>query len=190
MDPVKILVVCTGNICRSPAAAAILRMRLAARGVAASVDSAGTQADRGRPIDKDVASALHAAGHDASAHHSRPLTRSDIAGADLVLGMERVHVREVVALEPLAWPASFTLKELVRTGTAVGTRYHKVETLQDWFNLAGLHRRMDDLLSRSDDDDFPDPYGKRAKVIKKSVKEIDTLVAQLVDLIWPTDLIS
>ena len=57
-------------------------------------------------------------GVDVSEHRSRRLEAGTMVNVDLVIGMERKHVREAVVLRPEAWPRSFTLRELVRRGDA------------------------------------------------------------------------
>jgi hypothetical protein len=78
--------------------------------------------------------------------------------ADLVLGMERAHVRHSVLLEPEAWPRAFTLKELVRRGAELGPR-PPVESPGAWLARAHEGRDRPDLLGDSPLDDVADPYG-------------------------------
>ena len=97
----KILIVCSGNICRSPLAAALLRDRL--RGRAAEfveVTSAGTLGIEGEPAHPLAAQAALEAGVDLSAHISRGLTRDMIEEADLILAMDRKHLDEIRAIDP------------------------------------------------------------------------------------------
>jgi hypothetical protein len=78
--------------------------------------------------------------------------------ADLVLGMERAHVRHAVLLEPEAWPRTFTLKELVRRGEELGSR-PPVESPGAWLARAHEGRDRPDMLGDSLLDDVADPYG-------------------------------
>lgn len=82
-------------------AEALLRRRLEAAGIPARVHSAGLLPG-GRPATADGVAVMAARGLDTSAHVSRQLTRDLVAGADLVIGMAREHVREAVVLEPAA----------------------------------------------------------------------------------------
>src|SRR5688572_16289124 len=113
----------------------LLRHRLETLGIDATVRSAGRWYACGQPSLGAVA-AMATRGLDLNAHRSRLTTPDLLAGADLVLTMERAHVREAVATNPAAWPKTFTLKELVRRATAVGPR-HPEQPLDDW--LASLH---------------------------------------------------
>ena len=68
-----------------------------------------------------------------------------MVNVDLVIWMERKHVREAVVPGPEAWPRSFTLHELVRREDAIGPR-RRSETLQAWLTRAHLGRSPDRVL--------------------------------------------
>ena len=95
----KLLFVCTGNICRSPMAEAIARKLLDARGLAdVAVSSAGTAAWDGAPASEGAYLIALEHGLDLSAHRARQLTTDLVAGSDLVLGMSLHHVERAEAL--------------------------------------------------------------------------------------------
>src|SRR5689334_22069461 len=111
MRAIEILMVCTGNTCRSPMAAALLGRRLVEAGIAAVVTSAGLLFD-GKPATDHGLAVMADRGLDTSGHRSRKLRPDLLAGADLVIGMARSHVREAVALAgPDLLRRAFTLKE-------------------------------------------------------------------------------
>jgi protein arginine phosphatase len=88
----RILLVCTGNICRSPLAAALLERALTERGVGGvAVSSAGTGAWDGAPVSEGAYLVGLERGLDLSGHRARLLTRELVEGADLVLTMARHH---------------------------------------------------------------------------------------------------
>jgi protein-tyrosine phosphatase len=178
-----VLFVCSGNICRSPTAAALLAARADSRGDDISVVSAGTL-DLAEPSPAEVVAAAADLGADVSTHVGHRFTPDEVVQADLIIGMAREHVREVVLAQPDVWPSAFTLRELVRRGHAVGRRGRLV-SLDDWIARVHEGRRHTDLLGESDDDDVPDPMGGSPSEYRASAKQIAGLVDELVALAWP-----
>ena len=162
-------------------AEALLRARLAARGVGeVHLRSAGLLAG-GVPATKGARGIV--GGLDG--HVSRRLSSDLVTAADLVVGMAREHVREAVLLDRGAFPRSFTLKELVRRGSAAGAR-RAGETMPEWLHRVGAHRKPADLLGASPDDDVADPIGGPPSAYEATAAELDGLVARLVELAWPS----
>ena len=178
-----ILVVCTANQCRSPLVAASLRAHLAGRDPELTVGSAGLGAS-GYPATSPTVNAARAFGLDLSQHRSRQLDAALTANAELIVGMERQHVREAVVLDQRVWSRAFTLKELVRRASAVGPRASD-ESLDQWLHRVGEGRRPADLLGQSRDDDVADPTTDPLADYATMAREVDTLVRDLVDLAWP-----
>ncbi len=87
----KVLLVCTGNICRSPLAAALLERALGERGATIQVSSAGTGAWDGAPVSEGAYLVGLEQGLDLSGHRARLLTRDLVETSDLVLTMARHH---------------------------------------------------------------------------------------------------
>jgi protein-tyrosine phosphatase len=96
----RILIVCIGNICRSPTAEYILRQRLAGRDL--EVVSAGLGALVARPMDPLALQLLQEHGIDGAAHRARQLTEDMLRHADLVLGMEAEQVAAIRRVAPEA----------------------------------------------------------------------------------------
>jgi protein-tyrosine phosphatase len=111
----RLLLVCTGNICRS-AAAELLVSSWAAGSPGASllVRSAGTRAVAGRPVHPWTAAALERRGVPTAGFSSSRLTGDDVDRADLVLTMAAHHRDELLALRPRALRRTFTLHEASR----------------------------------------------------------------------------
>ncbi len=93
----RVLVVCTGNTCRSPLAHGFLQEAVRRRGLPVDVDSAGTHAWEGAPIAPEVVQVLQEAGIPFS-HRSQMLTPERVAWADLILAMTEEHRRFVEAM--------------------------------------------------------------------------------------------
>ncbi len=89
----RILLVCTGNTCRSPMAEALLRHKLQERGVeSVTVASAGTGAWDGAPASEGAYLVALEHGLDLSSHRAQLLTRELVASATTVLTMARHHL--------------------------------------------------------------------------------------------------
>ncbi len=111
----RVLLVCTGNICRSPIAHGVLLDRSERlMGGEIEVRSAGTWAGGGSPATPEAVAAAADLGIDISAHRSSRFT-SDLAGwADIVITMTAEQAAEVKHEVPDAADKTFTLKSLVR----------------------------------------------------------------------------
>lgn len=94
----RILIVCIGNICRSPTAEFLFRRALADRDI--EWGSAGLGALVGKPMDPLALELLAQHGVDGSAHRGRQLTPALLRHADLVLGMEKGHIASMMRLAP------------------------------------------------------------------------------------------
>ena len=89
----SVLMVCTGNICRSPMAEGLLQHYLPTDLKArVAVTSAGTSALHGHQAESNAIAAMAKIGIDIHHHRARQLTRSIARQADLVLTMEAAHL--------------------------------------------------------------------------------------------------
>ena len=91
----RVLMVCSGNICRSPTAEGVLRFKLAAAGLGqrVAVDSAGTQGLHAKEPPDPRAQALAARrGYDLSALRARKVTGDDFLRFHRILAMDEGHL--------------------------------------------------------------------------------------------------
>jgi protein-tyrosine-phosphatase len=97
--PRRVILVCTGNTCRSPLAEALLRQALSERGITdIEVTSAGTGAWEGAPASEGAYLVGLESGLDLSGHRARLLTGEVVASSDLILTMARHHRARVLEL--------------------------------------------------------------------------------------------
>src|SRR5690554_1830779 len=94
----RILMVCVGNICRSPTAEYLLRHKLP--GSATQVKSAGLGALAGKPADPTAQAILEEQGVDMSAHVARQISTGMANDADLILVMEPMHLNALYEIAP------------------------------------------------------------------------------------------
>lgn len=90
----KVLFVCTGNICRSPTAEGVLRYLAGKTNLRIHVESRGTHDYHvGEPPDERAQHHAKRRGYDLSAQRARHLSKRDFEEFDLVLAMDRGHLR-------------------------------------------------------------------------------------------------
>ncbi len=90
---VRLLMICSGNTCRSPMLTALTRQALATRGIAGvSVESAGLYAATGDAASAHAVAAMAARGIALDEHRSRPIDQIDLDGVDRIWGLGRGHL--------------------------------------------------------------------------------------------------
>lgn len=170
-DPFRILVVCTGNICRSPAGHLLLQHHL---GDTVEVTSAGTHALVGQPVDPQMA-ALLPPGIGAEGFAARQLTPALLRDSDLVLAMTKEHRARAVELFPAAVRRSFTFRELARIVGLQGSfqpAATPAEFLRAAVPVAGKLRHRA-RAAEPGADDVVDPYRRDDSVFVAVHDQID-----------------
>lgn len=179
----EVLVVCTGNVCRSPIAEGFLRAAFEARFAAAApvVASAGTMGWTGSGADPSSIRAAAERGVDISSHRARELSVDDVVHSELIVAMAPEHRRAVVARVAEAYPRTFGIKELVRlldalpeTDPALGEG-HLVDRVAEADRL-----RREGFVGDPRDETIDDPLGRPIDAFRDVARELDTWCTRLV----------
>lgn len=175
----KILMVCTGNICRSAMAESLLQtwMNECSPGQF-DIESAGTAALVGSPMTPQIAGLVRVFGGNPEGFASRQLTGNLLREQSLVLTMTREHRSRVLELEPSLLRRTFTVREFARI----------VETLNnqvgaDEIPIGGSSARWAKIVSRAlgmrsevtvrqEDDEVIDPYRRNDEVHNAMVRQL------------------
>ena len=169
--PLRILVVCVGNICRSPLGERLLQARL---GGSALVTSAGVGARAGLPMDEAAAAELVRLGGDPVGFTSRVATQEVLEGADLVLTMTKDIRTEVLRRAPRLMKRTFTMAEFAAICAALP------EVEGDVVLEAARHRSRG-----AGAPDVEDPYRRAPEVHRRVADHISTLVDQQLPVLRP-----
>ena len=190
---IRILTVCTGNICRSPLAEKVLEHRLG--DLVVSVSSAGTRARAGMPMTPQTIELAAERGvpEPIAAHAARLLSAADVHSADLVIALARDHRREIVELAPSGMSYTFTAREFERL--SAGVRDDEIRRVaSDMTNgaqtaprdrvravLALIARQRGVVLppAAPEDDDVVDPYGRSRTTYSRSADQLDPALLAL-----------
>lgn len=177
-----ILMVCTGNICRSPLAEVLLRSRL--QGVDVRVHSAGTRAPVGKEMSgfsQEIAIEHGASPEEVAAHRARWLQEPLAEDADLILAMSREHRTAAVELSPRHLRHTLTLREFARLGASLTD--DEIRAAADAAGSAPRARlaAVVSLVSGQrglsapvapHDDDVIDPYRRERTVYEESAEQL------------------
>ncbi|MCS7265815.1 MAG: low molecular weight protein arginine phosphatase [Armatimonadetes bacterium] len=109
----KVLFVCTGNLCRSPMAEYLTRNLAEQKDVNVEVKSAGIWTVQGEPATEETIAVLEELGIDAKGHRSQSLDWDLIDWADIILTMEKWQKHRILAKAQDAEGKVFTLTEFV-----------------------------------------------------------------------------
>lgn len=177
--PYRVLAVCTGNICRSPAVELQLARVLDA---SVTVASAGTGAMVGHPVSASMAKLLADDGYDVGGFAARQLTPEIVSGSDLILTATPAHRAWVVDRVPGAVRRTLGVVELARLVSTIEPA--ALATLPPGDDDGRLPALVDLALrerpkhaGRSHADELPDPYGLGDEAYATSYAQVSAAVA-------------
>ena len=198
MTDFTVLMVCTGNICRSPLAEQLLRAQASAANLPITVTSAGTGAMVGREMTAQAAELSAQYGALSTDHAPAQLTESIIAGADLILTATREHRAAVVSMSPKAIRRTFTLTQFARLAPTLvalssepatspveppSAMVELVETptdhLKSLLTHAAVARSLISPPANPTDDDITDPYKQSQSVYDEVAAEINASISTI-----------
>jgi protein-tyrosine phosphatase len=185
----RLMFVCTGNMCRSPLAerltSAWAQAALGAHAAQVRVSSAGTDAPVGRPMEARSARALADLGGSSDGFTARELRLGQAEGMDLVLTMTRRHRNKVLKGSPRAMRSTFTLAEAAAllpladtTGIADLPVAERAAALAGRLNTARPRR------ATGDQDDIADPIGQSQAVHTEIARQIAAHLEPLAALLF------
>jgi len=170
-EPFEILVVCLGNVCRSPLAERVLRMRFAELlgdgSPAVRVSSAGAWALVGHGMDERAAAELRRLGGDPDGFTASQLTAAAAEAADLVLTATRELRSRVLEEAPRALRRTFTVRELAALLTSEGG--DDTAGTADLVARAAARRGVGAVVEY----DVTDPYGQPQEVHREVAGVLD-----------------
>ncbi len=185
----QILIVCTGNICRSPYVERLLSRRLDQARPAAEwpvqVHSAGTRAMVDRGMEDRVALALAGRGGDPSGFRARQVSAALVESATLVLTATRAHRGAVGKLVPAARRRIFTVRDFAHLVSEAESLYAgpAPEDAGDWVALvaetAASRRGLAPPLSRAEAD-IVDPMGREDEVVTTMTQQVEAALPAIV----------
>ena len=184
--PGTVLVVCTGNVCRSPYIERRLRRDLEGTGIV--VTSAGTHALVGRDMDRDSRALLEATGVDAEGFTARQLTTDLVAAADLVLTAAREHRGAAARLHPAALRRAFTLRDFADLVAGLDTRgTMDLDGTTSWVDavVRAAADRRGLVPARQAGVDVTDPIGGPPALFAQMAAEVDDALAPVVRALNP-----
>jgi len=161
----KVLFVCTANICRSAYAEVVAR-QLAGPDSSLVFDSAGTRGFDSEPMNPPMAAEAAQRGADPHGFRSKRLTLPLIDEADLIFTAEAAHRRLILEDRPLAMRKAFSLGQFARGLQAAPSG--------DQASL--LTRVREKAATAHDDDDIEDPYNRGHRVAQVVSSQIEALL--------------
>ncbi|WEK53981.1 MAG: low molecular weight protein arginine phosphatase [Candidatus Cohnella colombiensis] len=185
----RILIVCTGNTCRSPMAEEMLRDLAARSGKLLEVRSAGVATQDGLTISAHAATTLRRRSLNASGC-STAISNREIEWAELILTLTSSHKRAIVQMYPEAIAKTYTLKEYALSGDQVMDDVAEAQRLySEWQVRQALGQnlspeeqaRLFELQRRIPDFDIADPFGGSLAIYEQCADEIEDALLSVLE---------
>jgi len=179
--PFRILTVCTGNICRSPAMDLLLAHELRDDRRFA-VSSAGTHAEVGWPVNPPMDRMLADRGIDVRNFAARQATRDILSSSELIVTATQQHRAWVTDEEPRSVRRAFTLTEFADAieGAPAGLTAAELVAWAAAHRPALRVRSLGSPMRRGyDEGDILDPYGRGDAAYAGALAQIDPLVERV-----------
>ena len=149
----KIMFICTGNICRSAMAEGLMKKKLQEKGIIAQVCSSGLYAETGDGATYNAIEAMKMYNVDISNHKATNTRYSNIQEMDVILCATQAHKQNIILLYPNLKNKVYTIKEFAK------------------------------LDNNGQDMDIKDPWGCDMNVYENCAKEINICIEKIVELI-------
>ena len=173
----RVLFICTGNICRSPMGE--LLFRTYTQGTSLEIGSAGTHSLVGHGIDPSSKALMYAVGIDSSQFRSTQLTQDIADNSDLILCFEPEQRHNIVIIAPTALPYTFTLTDF--SNMCAYCAQHNMIT------GATIQERLQSVIDQSmqirpmlpPSATIPDPYRKNFEAFRSAARATNDAIRNI-----------
>lgn len=186
MSRFRILVVCTGNVARSPMAQRLLETYLSHE-VDLEVSSAGTWGLEGEPMARHAVAVLREWGIDENGFVARALTPAMVGSADLVLTATREHRAAVLADTPAALRRTFTIREMAALVSSAQLALDRTTAADERARalVAAAAAARGTVRRAGVEDDIADPYRRGLEQYRSCRDDIAMAVRVVADVLAP-----
>jgi protein-tyrosine phosphatase len=179
----KIMFVCTGNICRSPMGELLMAKYLEETSL--EITSAGTHGLIDHPIDPSSGKLMESVGIDPSRFRSKRLTKTMAESADLILCFEKRQRTYVARLAPLTARRTFLLTEF----NALSSHAHANKTIVG----STIQDRLDSVITSTalshpmpqEIREIDDPHGKDFATFYRTAEQTNDAIYSILDSLKP-----
>lgn len=176
----RVLFVCTANMCRSPLAAGLFVHAAHERKVNDALAASAGFLEGGRPVHEHVASILDDRGIDTSKKVSRKLSAELVEKSDLILTMTSEHARGVVGRFPNSIHRVYTFRHFA---SVVAPRATEITTNEWLTEVNRANRRA--YLGEDEALDIADPIGRDFPVFVSLANELTNSISWILDCAFP-----